>query len=416
MKIDIKIPAVGESVNSAVIGSWQKSHGDYVERDEVLVLLETDKASVEVPAEHSGKLSISAKEGEELSVGSVIGSIDTSAKKPQESPSKASDVIEKKPSSNTASSSDSSHLEKNLQKKAPFDPSQFSPSVRRVLEEKNLDPKNMSGSGKKGRLTKSDILSSLEENKKSSPSDLEAPSKVKEFSGDQPVLREKMTVIRKRIAERLVESQKTTASLTTFNEVDMTRILDLRKNYQEVFQKKYGIKLGFMSFFIKAVIQAMKIYPRVGAQIEGEELVYHKHSHISVAVSTEKGLLVPVIHYADQMSISDLEKAVLHFAKKAREGKISPDDLSGGTFTLSNGGVFGSLLSTPILNPPQSGILGMHKMEKRPVVIGSEIVIRPMMYLAFTYDHRIIDGKESVGFLLAVKEFIEEPARILLDI
>lgn len=412
MKVDIKVPAVGESVHSAVIGSWQKSSGDYVEKDEILLLLETDKASMEVPGEASGRLEILKKEGEEVQIGEVIGSIDTSVSKPKGA---VKNVEEKSSESSKNFVSTSSNLVEKKRivvqepSKSSLDLSKFAPSVRHALLDKNIDPASVSGTGKKGRIKKSDLQRTVSE----------SPTLQKLLPvafGEEEVRREKMTSIRKRIAERLVASQRGTATLTTFNEVDMTRILALRKSYQEIFQKKYGIKLGFMGFFIKAVIQAMKAYPRVGAQMEGGELVFYKHCHISIAVSTEKGLIVPVIKRADQKSTADLEKEVLYFAKKARDGNILPDDLMGGTFTISNGGVFGSLLSTPILNPPQSGILGMHKIEKRPVVIGDEVVIRPMMYLALSYDHRIVDGRESVGFLVTVKECIEEPARILLDI
>lgn len=415
MKAEIKIPVVGESINSAVIGAWQKKSGDYVHRDDILVLLETDKASVEVPAEESGQLEILKKEGEEASVGEVIGTLDTSVKAPQKSePSekkeKTEEVSEKKPSSEKSFQESSSVAQEKLPPKPSSsdlsDLSQFSPATRHILVEKNIHPQNVQGTGKDGRIQKSDLLNQAQSSFVSE----------KQIHFSDETYSEKMTTIRKRTAERLVASQKGTATLTTFNEVDMTRILALRKEYQEVFQKKYGIKLGFMGFFIKAVIQAFKKYPRVGAQIKGQEIIYHKHAHINIAVSSKRGLIVPVIKYADQMSIAELEKQVFLLAEKTRKGKILPDDLIGGIFTISNGGVFGSLLSTPILNPPQSGILGMHKMEKRPVVIDDQIVIRPMMYLALSYDHRIIDGKESVGFLKSVKEHIEEPARLLLEI
>ena len=427
MKVEVKIPSVGESVNSAVIGSWQKAEGDYVERDEILVLLETDKASMEVPSEHSGQLEILKKDGESAQVGEVIGFIDTSVTAPSKSSSeKAKTAVSQETGSSPSSEKKipfsekkkpvseqkTQHTRHSHISPASFDPSQFSPAVRHTLMEKNIDPLHIQGTGKGGRITKSDV-----QNFKGTP--FSNSSKVEPFqesAKDGGIRRERMTTIRKRIAERLVASQHGTATLTTFNEVDMTRIIQLRKEYQEVFQKKYGIKLGFMGFFIKAVIQAMRAYPRVGAQIQGDELVYFQNIHISIAVSTKKGLIVPVIRYADQMSIAEIEKAVLHFAQKAREGQIRPDDLTGGSFTISNGGVFGSLLSTPILNPPQSGILGMHKIEKRPIVQKDQIVIRPMMYLALSYDHRIVDGKESVGFLVTLKECIEEPSRILLNI
>ena len=420
MKVEVKIPSVGESVNSAVIGSWQKASGDYVDRDEILVLLETDKASMEVPSEYSGQLEILKKDGETAQVGEVIGFIDTSVTQSKSSSEKIKPAVSQEEGSSSTQKTSSRSEEKSVpekknvssEKSTSFDPSQFSPTVRHALMEKNIDPLHIQGTGKGGRITLSDVQNFR-------TAELSHSSKIEQsvkFSKKGETRREKMTTIRKRIAERLVASQHGTATLTTFNEVDMTRIIQLRKEYKEVFQKKYGMKLGFMGFFIKAVIQAMRAYPRVGAQIEGDELVYHQNIHISIAVSTEKGLIVPVIRYADQMSIAEIEKAVLYFAQKARDGQIRPDDLTGGTFTISNGGVFGSLLSTPILNPPQSGILGMHKIEKRPIVQGDQVVVRPMMYLALSYDHRIVDGKESVGFLVTVKECIEEPSRILLNI
>ncbi|MDE0151814.1 MAG: 2-oxoglutarate dehydrogenase complex dihydrolipoyllysine-residue succinyltransferase [Bdellovibrionales bacterium] len=412
MKVEIKVPAVGESVHSAVIGSWQKSSGDYVDKDEVLLLLETDKASMEVPSEVSGQLTILKQEGEEVQISEVIGAIDTSVSKPKG----VSKKVEQKSSGSSSDAIQQKEVEKTLSVVPPtssnsLDLSKLSPAVRHAVLEKNIDPTTVSGTGKGGRIKKSDLQTAVPQT-----SVAQQPASFHTMETGLSARREKMTTIRKRIAERLVASQRGTATLTTFNEVDMTRILALRKSYQEVFQKKYGIKLGFMGFFIKAVIQAMKAYPRVGAQIDGGELVFYDHCHISIAVSTERGLIVPVIRNADQKSVAELEKEVLYFAKKARDGNILPDDLMGGTFTISNGGVFGSLLSTPILNPPQSGILGMHKIEKRPVVVGDNIVVRPMMYLALSYDHRIVDGRESVGFLVAVKECIEEPTRILLDI
>ena len=356
----------------------------------------------------------------------MIGVIDTSVSKPKEESAESSSVSvsdsakpEKLSVIPESSSPESSSPESSSPKSShsdSLDLSKFAPSVRHALLEKNIDPAFIKGTGKKGRIKKSDLQTTVFDPAKAGISSPQEGSPAPALESGLEVRREKMTSIRKRIAERLVASQRGTATLTTFNEVDMTRILALRKSYKEIFQKKYGIKLGFMGFFIKAVVQAMKAYPRAGAQIDGGDLVFYNHCHISIAVSTQRGLLVPVIRNADQKSTATLEKEVLYFAKKARDGRILPDDLMGGTFTISNGGVFGSLLSTPILNPPQSGILGMHKIEKRPVVINDEIVIRPMMYLAFSYDHRIIDGRESVGFLMTVKECIEEPARILLDI
>ena len=417
MKVEVKIPAVGESVNSAIIGSWEKPDGGYVERDEVLALLETDKASVELPAPASGQLEIIKKEGKEVPIGEVIARIDTTAKKP----AGAGQAKQPQPSVEAFSKQQKKTKTSPIVKQpisppaADFDPSQFSPAVRRILLEKNVDPTSIQGAGKQNRITKKDILLAKDQKARTQTPVLNK-EQVSLNETKEEIKREKMTTIRKRIAEKLVASQNDSATLTTFNEADMSRIIQLRKEYKEIFQKKYNIKLGFMGFFIKAVIQALKTYPRVGARIEGDELVYSSHCHISIAVSTKRGLLVPVIKYADKKSIVEIEKAVLHFAEKARDGKILPDDLSGGTFTISNGGVFGSLLSTPILNPPQSGILGMHKIEQRPVAIDGQVVIRPMMYLALSYDHRIVDGKESVGFLVKVKECIEEPARVLLDL
>lgn len=408
MKVDVKIPSIGESVNTAIIGSWEKSSGDLVRQDDILVLLETDKASMEVPSEHQGQLEILKQSGEEAQVGEVIARIDTSVAVPEKSK-------DEKPQSRASSNSvDASAPSAIAQPTSPaVDLASLAPSVRHAVLEKNIDPSNIQGTGKDGRIKKSDLLNSI----KTTP----APKKSQEqkfqaVSSGEETRKERMTTIRKKIAERLVASQRGTATLTTFNEADMSKVIALRKEYQDIFVKKYGIKLGFMGFFVKAVIQALKAYPKMGAQIQGDELIYNNHCHISIAVSTERGLLVPVIRYAEQMSIVQIEKMILELAEKARTGQIRPDDLSGGTFTVSNGGIFGSLLSTPILNPPQSGILGMHKMEPRPVARNGEVVIRPMMYLALSYDHRVVDGKESVGFLVKVKECIEDPTRILIDI
>ena len=411
MKVEIKVPSVGESVNSAIIGSWNKASGDFIQRDEVIVLLETDKASMEVPAESSGQIEILKKEGEEVLIGEVIGTIDTSKQVPV---SASSQISENKEEVLTSKSFAPSEKPKSQPSK-PFswDPSSYSPSVRHTLMTQNIDPSTLQRTGKGGRVQMFDLFSAPAS---SIPKKLAVDSQKNIASDGAETRKEKMTTIRKKIAERLLYSQRSTAALTTFNEVDMSRIIELRKNYKEIFQKKYNMKLGFMGFFIKAVIQGMKAYPRVGAQMEGDELVYYNHCHISIAVSTDRGLLVPVIRYADQKSIAQVEAEVLEYAQKARDGKILPDDLMGGTFTISNGGIFGSLLSTPILNPPQSGILGMHKIEQRPIALNGEVVIRPMMYLALSYDHRIVDGKESVGFLMTLKECIEEPTRILLDI
>ena len=375
MKQDIKIPAVGESITEATIAVWNKNSGDYIHRDEAILTLETDKASVDVVAEHSGELSIQVKQGETVEVGAVIGSIDTSIK---EAPP--------------------------LQKKAP----PLSPAVRKIVSEKKLDP-NLQGAGKGGRLTKAEALAATPP-----PTPSLHPQTTQ--STKMETRREPMSPLRKTIAKRLVQAQQTAAILTTFNEIDMTQVIELRKKYKESFKEKYGVSLGFMGLFIKATVTALKTYPRVNASIQEDQIILKNFVNMGIAVSTDKGLLVPVIRQADQLSVSDIELSIHHYASKARNNTISIDDLSDGSFTISNGGVFGSLMSTPILNPPQSGILGLHKIEERPIAIQSQVVIRPMMYVALSYDHRIIDGKESVGFLVKIKEGIEDPSRLLLDI
>ena len=446
MKQQIKVPSVGESVTQATIGEWQKKSGDYVRQNDVLVVMETDKASMDLVAEYSGQLNILKQEGEDVKVGAVIAELDTSISPPAE-PALSSSSTEKKhisSGSNIASTkpvpagkdfpSDKQLIDGLLNKQSSSEILQtstspmsqtLSPAVKKLILENNLNPNQIQGRGPGGRITKGDVLAFLQSQASSAKSvPLEAspiptlavtpkPS-FPESQNEQT--RKKMSTIRKRIAERLVQSQQSTATLTTFNEIDMSEVMSLRSQYKEIFQKKYNIKLGFMGFFIKAAIQALQAFPKVNAFIEEGEIVYNHSCHIGVAVSTDKGLVVPVIQNADQMQMPDLEKAVLYYAEKARDGKISPDDLMGGTFTISNGGVFGSLMSTPILNPPQSGILGMHKIEQRPVVIDGKIEIKPMMYVALSYDHRMVDGRESVGFLLKIKECVEDPIRLLMNV
>ncbi len=401
MKIEVNVPAVGESINEATIGEWLKQDGAYVEQNEVIVSLETDKATVEIIAEQSGVMTAKVAEGDDVLIGALIAEIDTSAKKP------ANVEIEKATSAKSASSNDSSahpELQKHL-----------SPSVSQVVAQKGLDPRAIQGSGRGGRITKGDALNTSKNNTtetSASAPDLPVASLSKQGQSE----RVKMTRIRQKIAERLVEAQHTAAILTTFNEVDMSALIKLRSEYKEDFEKKHGVRLGFMGFFIKAAIEALKAYPTVNAQIDGTDIIYNHFYNVGVAVGTPKGLVVPVVKDADQMSIAEIESAIRHYALKARDGKISIDDLSEGTFTVSNGGVYGSMMSTPILNPPQSGILGMHKTQERPVAVNGQIEIRPMMYLALSYDHRIIDGKESVSFLVRLKECLEDPSRILLNI
>ncbi len=419
MKVDIKVPTVGESITEATIAEWRKKDGDAVKKNDVLLSLETDKATVEIVAENDGKLAISAKAGSVVKIGATIGSIDTDAVGTQSAASpvaQAAAPAAASPSAvpNTAPPPFSGTPKANVNEV-------LSPAVRRVIEERGLDPAMIQGSGKDGRITKYDAESASSA-PKSAPSfaataaataaPLVAPAPIA-VGGSRKV---PMTTIRKRIAQRLVEAQHTAAILTTFNEVDMSAVMAAREKYKDRFKERFGVGLGFMGFFVKSCIHALKQVPEVNAFIEGDDMIYHDYYNVGVAVGTEKGLIVPVIKNADQLSLAGIELAIRDFAGKARDGKISPADMSGGTLTISNGGTYGSLMSTPILNPPQSGILGMHKIEDRPVVVNKEIVVRPMMYLALSYDHRIVDGKGAVTFLVKVKEAIEDPQRILLEI
>ena len=389
MNKEIRVPALGESVTEATIAKWFKNVGDAVKADEPMVELETDKVTVEVPAPASGKLSsIAAVGGSTVKVGALLGAIEegtagTATSKPAPAPA-AVKVAEP------------------VKMEVPL-----SPAVRKIVTENKLEPANVPASGKDGRLTKGDVIEHLAR-PVTMPAAAPAPS-----GGEERV---KMSRLRLTIARRLKEAQNTAAMLTTFNEVDMSAVMTLRNQFKDVFEKKHGVKLGFMSFFAKAVIQALKEVPAVNAEIDGEDLVYKNYYHIGVAVGTEKGLVVPVIRDADQMSFATVEKTIAAYGKKARDGQLQINDMQGGTFTISNGGVYGSLMSTPILNAPQSGILGMHKIQDRPVAVNGQVLIRPMMYLALSYDHRIVDGKEAVTFLVRVKEGLEDPQRALLDI
>lgn len=427
MKAEIKIPAVGESINEATIGEWTKKSGEFVKRDEVILLLETDKASVEVVAPNDGVLTTLAKQGETVKIGAVVANIDTEgvATAGMVQPNKNTD----QPTQPQASAAPQPAAAPQAKPLAPEMQQHLSPATRRVVEERGLDPSQMRGTGRDGRITKGDALQAQPAGglgatagnyaaPKAEAKKAEIPPlpQVRQSGGVRSDRRVPMTTIRKRIAERLVMSQQTTATLTTFNEIDMTAVNALRDKYKDKYKERYGVSLGFMGFFVKACVQALREIPEVNAAIEGQEIIYHDYMNIGVAVGTEKGLVVPVIRNADLMTVAEIEQAIRHYALKARDGKIAIDDLSGGTFTVSNGGVYGSLMSTPILNPPQSGILGMHKTEDRPVVVNGQIVIRPMMYIALSYDHRIVDGKEAVTFLVRVKEGIEDPSRLLLEI
>ena len=417
MAEQIKIPAVGESISEATISQWLKKDGEQVKRDEILLTLETDKASVEVVAEHSGKLSVKSQEGETVEIGAVVGEIDTSSAGSEKSESKS--ASSSNGSGNHAPSKDE---ENDSDQKDP------GPAVRKLMEENSLDASQISGTGKDGRIIKGDVLSALS-SKSESPSTKDEPKKqdtkkdsptplpqAKKSSGEGGTTREPMSKLRQTIAKRLVEAQHTAAILTTFNEIDMTEVMALRSKYKESFKKHHGVNLGFMGFFVKAAIEALKSFPRVNGYIDGTDVVFNHSHNVGIAVGTEKGLIVPVIKNAGDLSLAEIEMSIKHYAEKARDGKISIDDLSGGTFTISNGGVYGSLMSTPILNPPQSGILGLHKIEERPMAIDGKVEVRPMMYVALSYDHRIIDGAESVQFLVKIKQMIEDPARLLLEI
>ena len=401
-KVEIKVPSVGESVSEGVLSRWIKKTGDLVKSGDPLFELETDKASNEVPSLVAGVLTTTVAEGTTVAIGAIVGSIDTAAA--------AASAPSAAPAPAAVASTNGPHL---------------SPAVAYQVAEKGVDVASISPSGPGGRITKGDVLAAAD-SKSAAPAPA-APAPAAKPSApvvSSPVIggaeraqtRQKMPNIRQKIAQRLVEAQHTAAILTTFNEVDMSRVMDLRAKYKDAFQKKHGIGLGFMSFFVKATTEALQAFPAVNAQIDGTEIIYHNYCDIGVAVSTERGLMVPVVRSAERMGFSQIEKAIMDYALKARENKISVNDLQGGTFTITNGGVFGSLLSTPILNPPQSAILGMHSIKKRPVVVDDQIVIRPMMYLALSYDHRMIDGKEAVSFLVRIKELIEDPERLLLSI
>ena len=406
MTIEIKVPPLPESVSDATLVAWHKNAGDSVARDENLVDLETDKVVLEVPAPASGVLlEIKAQDGATVVAGDVLAILEEGDAPVAGDSARAAKAEAKDPPPKA---------------KGETKAGKTSPAVRRLLDEHDLDETMVLGSGKDGRITKADVLAFLKSDDSSNvtPGD---PAVAVVDGGEMAVLerseqRVPMTRLRARIAERLVEVQQSAALLTTFNEVDLTKVMSLRSRYRDTFEKEHGVKLGFMSFFAKATVEALKRFPVVNASIEGTDVIYHNYYDIGIAVSTERGLMVPVIRDVDQMSFAEFERELGEVAKKAQSGTISMDDLTGGTFTITNGGIFGSMMSTPILNQPQSAILGMHSIQKRPMVVDDEIVIRPMMYLALTYDHRIIDGKDSVQFLVAVKELLEDPGRQLLQI
>jgi len=391
MTIEIKVPALGESVSEASIAKLYKNIGDFVKADELIIELETDKVTLEVNAPSNGTITdIKIKQGDNVKVGDIVAI-----------------MREGGASNNKSESKTSNHsIENSSPQNFQFP---LSPAPKKLVAENNIDISNINGSGKDGRITKGDVLqtiSNLSNNTNSQNNSLST----------KPVERIKMSKLRQKIAERLKESQNTAAILTTFNEVDMSAIMSLRNEYKEIFEKKHGVKLGFMSFFVKASIQALKEIPAVNAEIDGTDIIYKNFYDIGVAVGSPQGLVVPVLRDANKLNLAGIEKGIAELGTKARDGKLTLPDLAGATFTISNGGVYGSLMSTPIINPPQSGILGMHKIQERPMVINGEIKIRPMMYLALSYDHRIIDGKEAVTFLVRIKELLEDPRRLVLDI
>ncbi len=396
MGLDIKVPPVGESISEVTLAKWLKKDGAYVERDEIIAELESEKATFEINAEKAGILKLLANEGDTLKIGDVVCNIDTDAAKPiQETSTAPSQADVAKPTEKTATAESSS---------TPAESSiKASPVAAAIMADKKMDRTGITPSGDGGKILKQDVLAALQNPGRNPASQM--------FSrNDRP---EKMSNLRKTVSRRLVEAKNTTAMLTTFNEVDMSRIMDLRKSYKDAFTKKHNVGLGFMSFFTKAVCFALQEWPSVNAYVDGDQIIFHEYCDISIAVSAPKGLVVPVIRNAESLSMAEIEKKVVELAGKARESKLTIEEMTGGTFTITNGGVFGSLLSTPIINIPQSAILGMHKIQERPIAVNGQVVIKPMMYLALSYDHRIIDGRESVSFLVRVKELLENPELLL---
>lgn len=416
MAVEVKIPAVGESITSGVVSAWHKKSGEFVNEGETLFTLETDKVSTEIVAEKAGLLETKVPEGQEVKIGEVVATIDDSkqrpaekkvpeAKKAEKPPEKKKEPVEKKREPEAVEKT----VEEREKKPPPEEEKPLSPAVRHIVEEEKLEPEKIPGTGRSGRLTKADVLAAVEER---GDADLSAVASAK---ADGRFMRKKLSPLRRKIAQQLVMAQHTAAILTTFNECDMSAVQELRRKAQEEFTKKNGVKLGLMSFFIKASVEALKAVPAVNGRIEDDDFIQNNFYDIGVAVGTERGLVVPVVRDADKKSLANLERDIADYAARAREGKLKIEDLQGGTFTITNGGVYGSLFATPILNPPQSGILGMHKIMPRPIAVDGKVEVRPMMYLALSYDHRVIDGKEAVTFLVKVKECIEDPKKLPLD-
>ena len=449
MIVEVKVPGVGESVTEATLAEWFKKEGDTVQKDEPLFVIETDKVTLEVVAEADGVLSIKIQAGETVAIGAVVGTIDTEAapaekrkdvgKEPAaektsvgETPQEQKEAAQKE-----VTEKEKEKAEKKPEKKEPekkkekprLSPQSLAPSVRSLISQKNIDIDKIEGTGPDGRITRGDVLLYIERGAEKTPEKkpeedrkAAAGEKKKESAAEEPrdaekqTSRKPMSPIRRRIAARLLEAKQNTAMLTTFNEIDMFHVQDIRARYKESFKEKHGVSLGLMSFFIKATVEALKAFPEVNAFIDHDEIVYHHYYHIGIAVGAEKGLVVPVIRHADKLGFAELEQAIVDYVNKIKDNLLELVDLEGGTFTITNGGVYGSLLSTPILNMPQSAILGMHKIEKRPVVVDDKIDIRPMMYVALSYDHRIIDGRQAVSFLKHIKEYVENPEQMMVEI
>ncbi|MBT8265407.1 MAG: 2-oxoglutarate dehydrogenase complex dihydrolipoyllysine-residue succinyltransferase [Bacteroidia bacterium] len=399
MVLEMKVPSPGESITEVEIAEWLVEDGDYVEKDQAIAEVDSDKATLELPAEASGIITLKADEGDAVAVGEVVCLIDTSAEKPEGVSVEAKETKTEAKAEVTQSTSESSKTESTQ----TYASGTASPAARKILAEKGMEPNSVNGTGVDGRITKEDAIDAV-------------PSMGKAINTEgRGVTRSKLSMLRRKVAERLVSAKNETAMLTTFNEVDMSPIFELRKQYKETFKEKHGVSLGFMSFFTLAIVRALKMYPAVNSMIDGKEMVSYDFCDISIAVSGPKGLMVPVIRNAENLSFKGVESEVKRLAIRARDGQITVDEMTGGTFTISNGGVFGSMLSTPIINPPQSAILGMHNIVERPVAVNGKVEIRPIMYVALSYDHRIIDGKESVGFLVAVKEALENPEELLMN-
>jgi 2-oxoglutarate dehydrogenase E2 component (dihydrolipoamide succinyltransferase) len=398
--LEMKVPSPGESISEVEIAQWLVSDGEYVEKDQAIAEVDSDKATLELPAEQSGIITLKAQEGDTVKVGQVVCLIDTSAAKPEGTAPVVTEKVApvEKPKEEKV-------VVPNPNPSNSYAAGTPSPAASKLMAENNIQTQQVKATGKDGRITKNDVVSALSAGF--------SAANAQGWGGTRDSHREKMSMLRRKIAERLVSVKNETAMLTTFNEVDMKPVMDLRAKYKEAFAKHHEVNLGFMSFFTKAVTEALKLFPAVNGQIDGNEIIFHDYADVGIAVSSPKGLMVPILRNAEQMSLADIEREIKRLATKARDGKITPEDMTGGTFTITNGGVFGSMLSTPIINPPQSAILGMHNIVERPVAVNGQVEIRPIMYVALSYDHRIIDGKESVGFLVKVKEMLEKPERML---